>query len=246
MLKELRATEAQQSPLAELGRAFGLSPDDVEKVAEALLPDLALKVEKRSLSQDGLANIVDLIAATKPIAEDPKQLDRTTAQSVGIPILEELLGSKDGSRFLAARTARRTGVSADKIEDLLPGIGTMAMAGVARETEPAFRQLFDQIPSGTSASAIPKQAPLPVPDHIPGVGTGGQRSPYQDISDIFRRRRTPGPSAPSKGGLGNIIRDALGSALGYRNRGVMGWIVRFLLVRFAWPFLRSVLGRIFR
>jgi len=245
MLKELRASEANQSPLAELGRAFGLAPDDVEKVAKALLPDLALKLEKQSLSQNGLANIVDLIGATKPIAEDPSKLDTATAERLGIPILEELLGSKDGSRFLAARTARRTGVPADKIEDMLPGIGTMAMAGVARETEPAFRQLFDQIPSGSSSHAIPKQAPLPVPDHIPGLESGGQRSPYQDISDIFRRR-APAPQSSSGGALGKVIRDALGSALGYRNSGVMGWIVRLLLVRFAWPILRGVLGRIFR
>ncbi|MEL6299367.1 MAG: DUF937 domain-containing protein [Pseudomonadota bacterium] len=247
MLDELQANGGRGSALAEIGSALGLSADQVEAVAAEIMPDIALKIEKRSLSQYGLANLVDLMGAAKPLAEDPHALDQKKAREIGIPVLAELFESKDASRFMAARVARKTGVEPRQVEKLLPGVGAMAMAGVARRTEPTFAQLFDQIPQ--SAGGMPKQAPLPVPDHIPNLGGNGgaARSPYSDISDIFRRRRAPGGNAPSTGGLGKIIRDALGGALGYKSsQGIVGWIIRFVVLRYGWRILSSIVRGIFR
>jgi len=42
-----------------------------------------------------------------------------------------------------------------------------------------------------------------------------------------------------------VIRDLLGSVLGFENKGVIGWIIRLILVRWVWGFVRSILRRLF-
>lgn len=98
----------------------------------------------------------------------------------------------------------------------------------------------------TGGSQFDNQSPLPVPGGAPGGGWGGtgntgqQRGGYRDLSDILRRR---GGGLQNQGGgsLWSIVRQILGSALGFRNSGVMSWIIRFVLFRIAWPILKRVL-----
>lgn len=116
------------------------------------------------------------------------------------------------------------------------------------------------------AGGIPEQRPLPIPgDDIPSPDRGGSR--YDDLSDILRRggfkiprgdsgnggRRMPddlpddipGGSGGAAGGtLNNIIRSLLGALLGFQSRGLLGWIIRLIVVRWGWGFLQRILGRI--
>lgn len=77
---------------------------------------------------------------------------------------------------------------------------------------------------------------LPLP--MPG---GGRDNPYGDLSDILRRG---GAGADGSGGLGGTVRDAIGGLLGFGSRGIVGWIVRLLVVRFGWGLLKRLLGRL--
>ena len=113
-------------------------------------------------------------------------------------------------------------------------------------------------PSGGRSGAPQSQSPLPLPgDTLPGLPRNGD-NPYGDLSDILRRGGFGGGRAPSGGGqqapipvptnmgggaLWSIIRSVLGGALGFGNRGVMGWIVNFLIFRFGWRILRGIFGR---
>ena len=254
MLDTLEATR-DDALLARLAQQYGLSPEQMERVAAEVLPMLKLKLEERSLSRGGLADLVDLIGQTKPLADarDAGNLDgfdATMAESYGIPVLSELLGSRDSSRFLANSVAKRTGVDYQTVKRVLPGIGAATMASVAHQTAGTFGDIFSklpQVPAGAPAS-FPQQEMLPVPGKLPGTGTRGGRSPFDDLSDILRRggRGRAGGSTgqlPGGGALGKILRDALGSALGYRNSGIMGWIIRYFVMRYGWRIVSWFFGR---
>jgi len=83
--------------------------------------------------------------------------------------------------------------------------------------------------------------------------TGGS-NPLDDLSDIIRRggvrlpKQTgnPGPDTgrvPETTSLDTIVRDILGGNLGFQTKGVMGWIINFLVVRYGWRIVQWLLGR---
>jgi len=100
------------------------------------------------------------------------------------------------------------------------------------------------IPDGQSPDSWPRQQgspdnpssgfPLPLPQEQPA------NNPYGDLSDILRRGGNVGG-----GNLGGTIRDMLGGALGFKNKGVISWLIRLLVLRFGWSMLKRVLGRAF-
>lgn len=90
------------------------------------------------------------------------------------------------------------------------------------------------LPQGGGAGSGMPQGGNPLPLPMPGGGN----NPYGDLSDIIRRG-----GGPDSGGLGSIVRNVLGGLLGFSGRGIMGWIVRLLLVRFGWGLLKRMLGK---
>ncbi len=100
------------------------------------------------------------------------------------------------------------------------------------------------IPGGQVPESWPRQQgspdnpssgfPLPLPQEQPA------NNPYGDLSDILRRGGNVGG-----GNLGGTIRDMLGGALGFKNKGVISWLIRLLVMRFGWSILKRVLGRAF-
>ncbi len=85
--------------------------------------------------------------------------------------------------------------------------------------------------------------PLPFP--MPGSGNSERgNNPYGDLSDILRRGGRVPVEANSGGGLWSIVRSVIGSALGFGNRGIVGWLIRFVVMRWGWRILqRILLGR---
>lgn len=94
-------------------------------------------------------------------------------------------------------------------------------------------------PGGATAGG---DSPLPVPgDDIPGLGRR-QPNPYEDLSDVIRRG---GTSLPGSGGsLGGIVRDILGSVLGFKSKGFLGWLIRLIVMRWGWGLVQSILRRL--
>jgi len=84
-------------------------------------------------------------------------------------------------------------------------------------------------------------SPLPFP--LPGPGDNRNAdNPYGDLTDILRRGgRLPSGERAEGGGLWTIIRNTIGGALGFGNKGILGWIVQLLLLRWGWTFLRRIL-----
>jgi hypothetical protein len=86
--------------------------------------------------------------------------------------------------------------------------------------------------------SFPQQSPLPLPGDPPSYGGG--RNPFDDISDILRRRNSPKVDDQP---VGRSVRDLLGGILGFSSRGVIGWIIRLVFLRFGWGILKRLLGR---
>lgn len=116
-------------------------------------------------------------------------------------------------------------------------------------------------PGAGRSSGVGEQRPLPVPGEARGGRLGRDSNPYGDLSDVIRRGGTKLPRGggsglpplpdgggielPQGGSLDKVIRDLLGSVLGFENKGVIGWIIRLILVRWVWGFVRSILRRLF-
>jgi hypothetical protein len=49
------------------------------------------------------------------------------------------------------------------------------------------------------------------------------------------------PGNASGGGLWSVVRRVIGSALGFGNRGILGWLVRLIVMRWGWRLLQRVL-----
>jgi len=82
----------------------------------------------------------------------------------------------------------------------------------------------------------------PMPPIPPAPDNGGSDNPYGDLSDILRRGgRLPSGDKAGGRGLGSIVRDTIGGALGFGNKGIVGWIIQLLLLRWGWSFLRRIL-----
>jgi hypothetical protein len=86
--------------------------------------------------------------------------------------------------------------------------------------------------------------PLPLPgDRIPGVNTPSrapENSPYGDLPDIIRQ----GGQKVEGSALGTLVRSVLGSALGFQSKGIMGWIIRLIVMRWGWGFVQGILRRV--
>lgn len=112
---------------------------------------------------------------------------------------------------------------------------------------------------------VRRQVPLPVPgDDIRAPRRGRQiedqspsqeeeDNPYGDLGDIIRRGgyQIPGGQGGGNSGggtggvsgdaLGDLVRNILGGLLGFQNKGVMSWIINFLLIKVGWPILRRMI-----
>ena len=86
-------------------------------------------------------------------------------------------------------------------------------------------------------------SPLPIPgDDIPGINEPNR---FPQLPDIVRRG---GPQVPGPGGgsLDDIIRSILASVLGFKNGGILSWIVKLLLSRWFMGFIGRILSRMIR
>lgn len=126
--------------------------------------------------------------------------------------------------------------------------GRPAPSQVPRAPAPSPLPKLPETGAGwTGGSTTYGDSPLPIPgDDIPGLGRNAS-NPYSDLSDIIRKGGTslPGGGAAGGGGaLSTIIRSLLGALLGFQSRGIVGWLVRLVVVRWGWGILRWLIGHV--
>jgi hypothetical protein len=161
----------------------------------------------------------------------------------GNRLLGQILQTKYQSRALADHAETKTGVPAAKIRKMLPRITNVSMAALKQQSRPALDDLFKKLPSFPKSQTGKQRNASASPLPLPGNDWGGQsRNNYDDLSDILTRRPGPLQSNP----LWHVARQVLGSLLGFRSKGIIGYIIRFIVYRFGWSPLLMILGRLFR
>jgi hypothetical protein len=207
------------------------------------------------------------------VLDDPAALANPAVRQLGIAFLDQIFAGKDGSRAVAARASAASGISEALIKQMLPIVVSLIVGALAKGGGGALGDIIARIPGGGSPrraggdtqSRPPGSDIPPLPGPLPGGGMGGGGSdraggsgasplplppddmpemsgsnPYGDLTDIIRKG---GPAVTAGGGLFAIIRSLLGTLLGFQNRGIVGWLVRLVVMRWGWGLLRAILGR---
>lgn len=154
------------------------------------------------------------------------------------------------------------------LQDILKRLPELGQGGGETAPPPSRRRSDGQSDGARSRPArepsipgddmeIGQESPLPLPgSRIPGVnapddgsyerrphtgsGSDGYGSgPLGDLPDVIRRGGVKVDGDP----LSGMVRSVLGSLLGFQSKGLLGWIVRLIVVRWGWGLLRGILGR---
>jgi hypothetical protein len=194
----------------ELAAAFAVAPARAEAVLRAVAPEFTWCLQKNTLSRGGLADLVEALGSGHHIAylSSGKAFADAAARADGNAILGHLLGSKDASRGLAARAARRSGVDAAKVAAMLPHLAAVTMGILALRAQPGLGEIVAQVPP---------------------LGRLGCGNPHGDLAGILRRRCGAGRYSPRA--LPRAVRRTIGHAAGFPSRSVLVWYVRFMVGR---------------
>ena len=209
--------------VAELAAMFGITPGEVETALRAVASEFAWHLEKNTLSRTGLADLVEALGS----GHHARYLDGgdvfrdEAAKADGDAILGHILGSKDRSRMLAARAARRAGLDYAVTRSMLPGLAAITMGRMAEQAKTSLGEVIGVMPT---------------------LGRWSRGGPHADLADILRRGCGAGPYARAK--LRRVVRRAIARAGGFAPRGALRWYVHFMLVRPAMAPLRRIATRL--
>lgn len=259
--------------IGAIAKNLGARPEQIEAALSVILPRLAQGMERNTLSRGGLADLVKAIGDGHHEAYlgRPDLIGSDAMRADGDAILAHVLGSNESARSLAQRAAATSGLSETIMRQLLPIVAAMLMGALAKATKGGLGDILSKIPglspdgngprpvpgagrgAGGGMPRMPEPAPrspgpaaggdspLPIPgDTIPGVGRD-QPNPYEDLSDVIRKG---GSQVPGGGSLGGIVRDILGGVLGFRSKGVIGWLLRLIVMRWGWGLVQTILRRL--
>lgn len=249
------------SPAQSLAKAFGVEPDKAQAALDFMTQKLADRVERNTLSRGGLADIFDILArpAAGEALKQPAALTSPGVAAMGNGILDVLLGSKHASRGVADKAARETGLDAETLKKMLPVVASMVVGALQAKAMPKIEKALAaaplSLPGATPARPAQRTAggakgsPLPLPgDSIPGI-EGPSRFP--DLPDVIRRSgrqiQIPSPGngggGGSAGSLDEIIRQILANTLGFKNGGILAFILKIIFSRWFLGLISRILFR---
>lgn len=175
--------------ITNLAKAFGIEPEIAEKAVGAVLPRLTDRIERNTLSRGGIADLISMLG--KPglaaVLDDPKALTAPETQKLGIDVLDQVVWNKDGSRTLASKAAKQSGVSEDLIRKMLPAIAAMAMGGLAKGSSGALGEILSKL------NGSPLPVPGEAPSQAPGELSASEPMPRSSGGDIGRQSPLPIP-----------------------------------------------------
>lgn len=126
----------------QLESQFDLEPEQTRSALEALVPALAVGLQRNAQSPGGLQELLAALSSGQheQYVEDPTTLDRPETIEDGNGILSHVFGNKDVSRQVATRAAFQTGLGANLLKRMLPMVASLVMGTLARRTSQAGAQ----------------------------------------------------------------------------------------------------------
>lgn len=126
---------ANGAAVRQLGSQLGLGEDQTTSALSALVPALAMGLQKNMQSPEGLTGLLGALTKGNHgrYIDEPAVLGRPETIADGNGILGHVLGSKDVSRQIAARAAAQTGLGADTLKRMLPLVATLVMGAMSKQ-----------------------------------------------------------------------------------------------------------------
>lgn len=157
-LYDILANAQHGDAMAEIGRAYGLSPQQTEAAVASLMPAISMGLKRATETPEGLGNLFALMAQQPYLYasyDNPRAAFSPQALAAGNAALAQMFGSPDASRAIAAQAQNLSGITSAILKKLLPVIVGMIISGLMR--------------SG-SGRAAPQPAPAPAPAPDQGGG----------------------------------------------------------------------------
>lgn len=119
----------------QLGRQFGLQPEEAQSAISALLPALASGLQRNMASQGGLDGLLGALAGGdhQRYLDAPGSLADAASTLDGNGILGHILGSKEVSRQVAQRASQQTGIDVSILKKMLPLVAALVMGGLSSQ-----------------------------------------------------------------------------------------------------------------
>lgn len=135
-LVETILNQQNGAALRQIENQFGLDPGQSRSALAALVPALAVGLQRNAQSAGGLQDLLGALSSGRheQYVEDPTTLELPETLEDGNGILSHVFGSKDVSRQVASRAAAQTGIGADLLKRMLPMVATLVMGTLARRT----------------------------------------------------------------------------------------------------------------
>ena len=217
---EVLADAQKGEAITELGREFGLSPQQTQAAVAALLPAISMGIKRTTATPEGLGDLFALMGAQPDLYamyDDPQLAFSREGRAAGNAALSRMFGSPDASRAIPDHAQQVSGISSTILKKLLPvlaGIlisslmktGSGKAAPSAPQTSPEtggglgdiLRQIFRQgspESSGPAASPTPQSAPKHDGSLRDKLGPGPAIN-FPQVANRARFRRTPAVKPP--------------------------------------------------
>ena len=126
----------------QIGKRFGLSPEQTSSALDPLLPALMASLQRDTSQEGGMSALLGVLNRGGPQYLDNQELlGQETATQDANSILSHILGSKDVSRrAVAGQAAELAGIGPDTLKQMLPVVGTMVMGGLSKRNATAPAQ----------------------------------------------------------------------------------------------------------
>ncbi|HRD77493.1 MAG TPA: DUF937 domain-containing protein, partial [Hyphomicrobiaceae bacterium] len=179
----LRQAQGGQA-IDNLASAFSVEPEQADSVVAVVLPELAQRLERITLSRGGLADLVKALGDPRHrrALVDPGVFTDPAVGADGNAILGHIVGTRDASRAIAARAADASGLDEETVKRMLPFVAAFAMSGIAASLSGQLGERGYGAPGGSS-----------------GVNDGGQMAGpgNNGARPGLSRERRPGTAAGS-------------------------------------------------
>lgn len=131
----------QMGGVSSLAQQLGLTEDQAQQGAEALLPALLGGFQKQMQAQPqasgGISGLLGSLGGSDFLSQALGHLAGSDGRTAGQDILGQVFGSKEVSRTVADNAAQKTGLSAHQLKQMLPLLAAMVASFISKQSASA-------------------------------------------------------------------------------------------------------------
>ena len=205
-LYDVLADAQNGEAMTELGREFGLSPQQTQAAVASLLPAISMGLKRTTATPEGLGGLLALMGSRPELYAmyDNSQLAFSReGRAAGNAALSRMFVSPDASRAIADQAQQLSGISSMILKKLLPVLAGIIISSLMK--------------SGSGKAAPAPSAPQTSPELGGGLGDILRQIFRQGSPEPSGPAASPAPSAPQTApNQDGSLRDKLGPGPGYQ------------------------------